>query len=122
MKEWSPTYTYFSYPVTNSYKVWTPFFTFSRIPFHILLRKVSEAHIQSVSHYWAKKKIIHSSGKMAVVAQGFTNPWLQVLQEMSKYYGTWVWNFPYISVPTPMFLWLVHDIVNVHEPQQQYCH
>jgi hypothetical protein len=21
MKEWSPTYTYFSYPVTNSYKV-----------------------------------------------------------------------------------------------------
>jgi len=28
MKKWSPTYTYFSYPVTNCDKVWTPFFTF----------------------------------------------------------------------------------------------
>ena len=49
MKKWSPTYTYFSYPVTNCDKVKTPFFTFSRLSFHILLRKVSEAHIESVS-------------------------------------------------------------------------
>jgi hypothetical protein len=28
-------------------------------------------------------KIIHSSGKVAAVVQGFTNPRLQVLQEMS---------------------------------------
>jgi hypothetical protein len=48
--------------------------------------------------------IIHSSGKVAVGVQGFTNPRLQVLQAMSKFYGTWVWNFPYISILTPMFL------------------
>jgi hypothetical protein len=43
-------------------------------------------------------KIIHSSGMVAVVVQGFTNPRLQVLQAMSKFYGTWVWNLPYVSV------------------------
>jgi hypothetical protein len=37
-------------------------------------------------------------GKVAVVVQGFTNPRLQVLQAMSKFYGTWVWSFPYVSV------------------------
>ena len=35
--------------VTNCDKVWTPFFTFSRIPFHILLCKVSNTHIKSIS-------------------------------------------------------------------------
>ena len=54
--------------------VWTPFFTFSRIPFHILLCKVSNTYMKSVSQYCAKMKIIHSSGKVAVVVQGFTNP------------------------------------------------
>jgi hypothetical protein len=49
-------------------------------------------------------KIIRSSGKVAVVVQGFTNPRLQALQAMSKFYGTWVWNFLYVSVLTPMFL------------------
>ena len=118
MKEWPPTYTYFSYNVTNYDKVWTLFFTFSRIALHILLCKVSEAHIESVSQYCAKIKIIHSSGKVAVVVQGFTNPRLQVLQVMSKFYGTWVWNIPYLSVLTRMFLWLLH----FHALQQQYCH
>ena len=98
MMEWVPTYTYFLYPVISCDKIWTTFFTFSRIPFHILLRKVSEVHIKFVSQYSAKIKIIRSSGKMAVVVQGFTNPRLQVLQAMSKFYGTWVCNFPYVSV------------------------
>jgi hypothetical protein len=102
MKEWSPTYTYFSYPVTNCDEVSTPFFMFSRIPFHILLRKLSEAHIKSLSQYCAKMKIIHSSGKVAVVVQGYTNPRLQVLQAISKFYGTWVWNLPYVSILIPM--------------------
>jgi len=103
-------------------KVWTTFFMFSRIPFHILVCKVYNTHIKSVSQYCAKMKIIHSSGKMAGVFWGFTNPRVQILQAMSKYYGTWVWNFPYVSVVTPVFLWLLHDFVNVHAPQQQYCH
>ena len=119
MKEGPPMCTYFLYPVT---KIWTPFFTFSRIPFHILLCKVSEAHIKFVSQCCAKMNIIHSSGKVAVVVRRFTNPRPQILQAMSKFYGTWVWNFPYVSVLTPMFLWLFHDFVNVHAPQQQYCH
>ena len=122
MKKWSPTYTCFLYPVRNSDKAWSPFFTFSRIPFHTLLRKASNTHIKFLSQYCAKVKIINGSGKVAVVVQGFTNPRLQVLQAMSKFYGTWVWNFPYVSVLTPMFLWLLHDFVNVQAPQQQYCH
>jgi len=103
-------------------KVWTPFFMFSRIPFHILLCKVSNTHIKSVSQYCAKMKIIHSSGKVAVMVWGFTIPRPQILQLMSKFYGTWVWNLLYISVLTRMFLWFFLDFVNVHAPKQQYCH
>ena len=103
-------------------KVWIPFFMFSRIPFHILLCKFSNTHIKLVSQYCAKMKIIHSSGKVAVVFRGFTNPRPQILQAMSEFYGTWVWNLLYISVLTRMFLWLLLDFVNVHAPQQQYCH
>jgi len=103
-------------------EVWTQFFTFSRIPFHILLCKVSNTHIKSVSQYCAKMKIIHGSCKVAVVVRGFTNPRPQKLQAMSKFYGTWVWNLLYVSVLTPMFLWLLLDFVNVHALQQQYCH
>jgi hypothetical protein len=122
MKEWSSTYTFFWYPVRNCDKVCTPFSTISGIPFHILLRKVSEAHIESLSQYCAKMEIIHCSGKVTVVVQWFTNPRLQVLQALSKLYGNWVWNFPYVSVLTPMFLCLLRDFVNVHAPQKQYCH
>jgi len=43
-------------------------------------------------------------GKVAVVVQGFTNPRLQVLKVMSKLYGTWVWNFSYVSILTPVFV------------------
>ena len=102
-------------------KVWTPFFTFSRMPFHILLCKFPEAHIKSVSQYCAKMKIIHRTGKVAVVVRGFKNPRPQIIQAMSKFYGTWDWNLMYISVLTPIFLWLLH-FVNIHAPQQQYCH
>jgi len=55
MKEWSPTYTYFLYPVT---KFEPSFFTFSRIPFYILLCKVSNTHIKFVFQYCARMKII----------------------------------------------------------------
>ena len=103
-------------------KIWTPFFVFSRIPFHFLLCKVSNTHIKSVSQYCAKMKIINSSGKVAVVVLGFTNPRPQILQAMSKFYVSWVWNLQYISVLTPMFLWLLLDFMNVHAPQQQYGH
>ena len=121
MKEWVPTYTYFLYPVISCDKIWTTFFTFSRIPFHILLRKVSEVHIKFVSQYSAKIKIIRSSGKMAVVVQDLQIPVYkycrQCLNFMAPGFGT-----SRMSALTPMFLWLLHDFVNVHAPQQHYCH
>jgi len=83
---------------------------------------VSNTHIKSVSQYCAKMKIIHSCGKVAVVVRGFTNPRPQILQAVSKFYGNWVWNLLYIIVLTHMLLWLFLDFVNVHAPQQQYCH
>jgi hypothetical protein len=63
---------------------------FSRISFHILLGKDSEAHIKSVTQYCAKMKIIHNSVEVAVVVQRFANPRPQLRQAMSKFYGTWV--------------------------------
>ena len=73
-------------------EVWTQFFTFSRIPFHILLRKVSEVHIKFVSQYSAKIKIIRSSGKMAVVVQDLQIPVYkycrQCLNFMAPGFGT----------------------------------
>jgi len=62
MKEGSDMYTYFSYPITNCDKICTPFFIFSRGPFHVLLCKVSNLHMESVCQYCAKIRIIHSNG------------------------------------------------------------
>jgi len=37
-------YIHTSYPVKNCNKLWTPFFTFSRIPFHLRLCNVSNTY------------------------------------------------------------------------------
>jgi len=100
MKEGSPTYTYFLYPVTRFEPHFSRFLEYHSTFYYVK----SPTHIKSVSHYFAKMKIIHSSGKVAVVVRGFTNPRPQILQAMSKFYGTWVWNLLYVSVLTPMFL------------------
>ena len=118
MKEGSPTYTYFLYPVPKFEPHFSRFLEHHSTFYYV----VSNTHIKSVSQYCAKMKIIHSCGKVAVVVRGFTNPRPQILQAVSKFYGNWVWNLLYIIVLTHMLLWLFLDFVNVHAPQQQYCH
>jgi len=100
MKEGSPTYTYFLYPVPKFEPHFSRFLEYHSTFYYV----VFNTHIKSVSQYCAKMKILHSSGKVAVVVRGFTNPRPQILQAMSKFYGTLVWNLLYISVLTSMYL------------------
>jgi len=82
----------------------------------IPLCNVSKTHIKYVSQNCVEMQRVHRMGKVAVVVQGFTKPRLQVLEAMSKFCGTCVWNFLYDSLLTPMFLRLLQDYMKVRGP------